>query len=291
MSNQKITIYQAYQDMKNIFISNNINTAQLDARLLLQHATNTTREDFILKAEQTIKQNHYDLLQSYIKRRISGEPISRIIGSREFYGLEFKISPNTLDPRPDTETLINTVLKHTKKHTNNYKILDLGTGSGCIILTLLSQLKNSHGTAIDISEKAIETAKDNAKKLKFDKRCQFITANWQNKEIIQNIGIFDIIVSNPPYIPSKNIKSLSKEVRNFDPIKALNGGNDGLDCYRELANIIPTILSTTGFCVFEIGYNQSDGVTSILQNSGFAQLSVEKDLAGHNRCIFATKLQ
>ena len=286
-----MNIITIYNNTKKQLKNSNIDSFELDARILIENATGIAREDFILSAHTEIPAIKLKIIHNFIKRRIAGEPVSRIIGKREFYGLEFKISSETLDPRPDTETIITSIIDNISNRDKKYEILDLGTGSGCILLTLLSEFKNSIGTGIDISKDAINTANINAKNLGLEKRAKFINISWNDKNFKKNLSNYDIIVSNPPYIPSQDIASLKTEVKDFDPIVALDGGNDGLDCYRDLANIAPNLLKKDALLAVEIGYTQANSVCRIFEEANFSIKSVKKDLSGHNRCILATKKQ
>ncbi len=287
-----ITISSIYQEIKHCFMLADIDNPELDARLLLQHTTKICREDFILKADNIIPIEQYNILQSYKKRRLLGEPVSRIIGKREFYGSDFLLSPETLDPRPDTEVIIEAIIKHVNSKPDllkNCRIIDLGTGTGCIVLTLLKLLPHATAIAIDINSNAIKTAQKNAENLELVDRIEFICTSWTEENFKNNFSSFDIVVSNPPYIPHADIAELAVEVKNFDPMKALDGGLDGLDCYRSIINILPDLLSPSGICFFEIGYNQAKDVMTLLEEKKFSEIIIEKDFAGLDRCISAEK--
>lgn len=221
-------------------------------------------------------------IQEWLKRRVAGEPLSRIRGYREFWSLPFQINEHTLDPRPDTEVLIEGILKWVgDRKTAPWSILDLGTGSGCILISLLHELPNAKGLGVDINEQALSIALHNATLNGVRERARFCKSNWT-----QNlIGTFDIIVSNPPYIPLPHKESLGKEVVSFDPHAALFGGEDGLTCYRILAQEIKPFLTLQGLAVFEIGAGQEADVTSIFQRAGFRVLFTLPDLAGIERAI------
>ncbi len=281
-----MNIVKKYNLLKKILKQRDIENFALDARILIQYVLKISREDFILKANKQISSADLDILDKLAQRRLQGEPVSKIIGKREFYGLEFQISSETLDPRPDTEILVSTILNNIDFKNDKYEILDLGTGSGCILLSLLHELPNSEGTGIDISKGAIKMAKKNAINLNLSNRLNLINTGWQDFSVQKR---YDIIVSNPPYIPTQDIASLSKEVKNFDPNTALDGGVDGLNCYHDLARIIPSFLKEDGMVAIEIGYSQANDVCDIFKRYNFLVKSIEKDLAGYNRCILLEK--
>ena len=283
------TLLETYQKTKKTFQDCGIDTPDLDARILVLHATGLKREDLIMHGDFSVTDEQAQNIQDFEARRLSGEPVSRILGHREFYGMDFQLSEQTLDPRPDTEILVETVLNNIKEVDKNIRILDLGTGTGCIVLSLLASLPNATAVAVDISEDAVVTAKKNAEELGLLERCDIRVLDWKEQDVVKELGQFDILVSNPPYIRTLDIETLSLEVKGFDPYAALDGGTDGLDCYREIADILPDLLKEDGICAVEIGWDQAEDVKKILHDAGFTQQIVEKDLAGHDRCIFSTK--
>ncbi len=282
-----------HRELTRKLLENGNETASLDARLLICAACEIRYEQFVAYPEQTITQDQAILLNSYIKKRLSGEPISRIFGAREFWSHSFALNNDTLDPRPDTETLISFVLELLEKRSHKkerLRILDLGTGSGCVILSLLSELKSATGVGIDISFNALSAAKENAKSLGLLDRVNFIQGNW-----LEGLaGSFDIIVSNPPYIPTDDIDKLMPEVRCYDPALALDGGPDGLDAYRIIINKIQEYFCNNALIVFEIGAGQEIDVKNLLMSYNthktFSNISYKCDLKGVVRCI-ATELK
>lgn len=220
-------------------------------------------------------------IHDFLYRRKQGEPVSKIIAKRGFWALDFYVTKDVLDPRADTETLIEAVLKHFPDKTQSYKILDVGTGSGCIIASLLYEYKKAKGVAVDISEKALEVAKKNLQgfDVEFFKRDLFETS------FLNDIGVVDIIVSNPPYIKTKDIDALENNVRLYDPILALDGGEDGLNAYRALAQNLKSSLKKGTVIFFEIGQNQDEDVKKIMQTAGYSFLNQYKDLAGIVRVL------
>ena len=235
----------------------NIDTAVFDCKLLLSYVLGIDYKDLYLYFSEEFDKEY--LLSVLIQRRLNNEPISKIINRKSFWDYDFYVNGNVLDPRPDTENLIELVLSvyNTNKKLH---ILDMGTGSGCLILTLLKLFKNATGVAVDISEKALEVAKFNAKNLGVE-NINFVLSNW-NDNVAEK---FDIIVSNPPYIETEEIQKLDKDVKNFDPMLALDGGINGLKCYEYIAqNIIKNCKNNTKI-FFEVGHNQAKIVTDIFE--------------------------
>jgi len=204
------------------------------------------------------------LLDDFIKRRQTGEPVAKIIGSKGFWNLELKVSKDTLDPRPDSETIISAVLENYPDKTEPLRILDLGTGSGCLLLALLNEYKNATGVGMDASMPALQIAQQNIDKYA-PTRAKLICRSWDMISWWRDLGGFDVIVCNPPYIPTNDIKRLDKDVKDFDPFQALDGGFDGLDEYRALATSVPEVLKQHGMVFFEIGQGQYADVTDIMQ--------------------------
>jgi release factor glutamine methyltransferase len=259
--------------------------AVLEARVLLCHVLACTRSDLISEPDRKVSSDQQAQFKDMIERRSRGEPIAKIIGEKEFWGLPFKVTADTLDPRPDTETLIEAVLEYVDKGSASSNILDLGTGTGCILLTLLHELKNSKGVGVDISPAALQVAQENAKRLGLENQATFIQSDWGEKVE----GLFDLIVSNPPYITEADFENLAPDVRNFDPKLALNGGVDGLDCYRKIAPIIDKYLAKNGFFAIEFGINQERQVERILRENNLTVLEIRKDLAGIFRTILGRR--
>ena len=221
-----------------------------------------------------------------LERRLNNEPLDKIIGKREFYKYEFKVNSYVLTPRPDTEILVESALEIINKNSAS-TILDLGTGSGCIVLSILKDCPNTKALAIDISKEALEIAKKNAISLEVDDRVEFLQGSWSDIDFATKK--YDIIVSNPPYIPTKEIDTLTKEVKEYDPLLALDGGADGLECYRQIAKISYNLLKKDGYILLEVGYNQADIVNEIFKFNNFTPYKIIKDLSGINRCIILKK--
>jgi release factor glutamine methyltransferase len=217
---------------------------------------------------------------SLVERRCKFEPVSRILGNREFYGRSFRVTPDVLDPRADTETLIGAALV-LAKGKGPLRILDLGTGSGAIVVTLLAELPGATAVASDLSALALQVAKGNAEALGVADRASVVQANWFDGVD----GQFDLIVSNPPYIPLGDIAGLAPDVRDFDPPKALDGGPDGLEAYRRISSGAGAHLAPKGHVILEIGAGQENAVNDLFSGQGFNRESLHFDLAGHVRCL------
>jgi release factor glutamine methyltransferase len=259
-------------------------TAALDARLLFQAASGLRHEDIVAEPDSGVPPDVAARFSVFIQRRCRFEPVSRILGTREFYGRSFQVTPEVLDPRADTETLIEAVLGLAKGR-GQLRILDLGTGSGAIAVTLLAELPGATAVATDLSAAALAVAKANAEALGVGGRASFVHANW-----FAGIGgTFDLIVSNPPYIPFGNIAGLAPDVRDFDPQRALDGGPDGLEAYRRLANGVGGHLAPKGHVILEIGAGQENAVNELFRGQGFAHESRHFDLSGHVRCLVFTR--
>ena len=256
-------------------------TASLDARFLVAHALNCDARDFALLDENPIAEDEITKAVGLAERRAAGEPVGRIIGEREFWGLPLRLSLETLEPRPDTETVVSTALAaFAERRDEGLTILDLGTGTGAILLALLSELPQSRGVGVDRAIGAAETAQCNAWRLGLAERAAFLVGNWT--EAVR--GDFDIIVSNPPYIRSQEIDSLPLEVRGFDPHIALDGGMDGLNAYRAIIPDLERIVKSDGRVFFEVGAGQADMVAKLAAGHGFTAMK-HCDLAAKERVV------
>ena len=273
------TIKQASQLLKN----QNIISHELDAQVILSDIMGVTKDFFIANSHINISKSTIKKFNHAIKRRINREPVAYIIGKKEFWSQDFVVNRATLVPRPETELLIYKVVNFFKNKKIN--ILDIGTGSGCILLSILKELPLSRGTGIDISAKAIKTAKANAKKFNLSNRSKFRIFDLKKYKT----GKHDLIISNPPYIPSREIKNLSKDIINYEPRVALNGGIDGLDLIRKIINISNCLLKKNGLLVIEIGFSQYRKVSAIMRKYGYREISKEYDFNRNVRCIISTK--
>ena len=252
-----------------------------DARILLGHSLNKPNERFYGKEEEVIQSEHLNDFSAKILRRCKREPVSKILGLKEFWNLELQVSPYVLDPRPDSETLIEAAIKQFPDKNRILNILDLGTGSGCLLLAALQEWPQSYGLGIDIDSRCIEIAKKNARRNDLNNRVRFQTANWASNLDEK----FDIILCNPPYIPTNKIAKLNEEVRLYEPTIALNGGQTGLDCYVELAAQFSNLLSADGLIFLEIGFGQKKQILDIMRSNSLKLIKIEKDLAQIDRCL------
>ena len=257
-------------------------TPELDARLMVRGATGASEIEMIREPGAFISPEEEVLLAGYEKRRLAGEPVSRILGRREFWGLDFAVTPAVLDPRADSETLVAAALD-LLRGVAGPRILDLGTGTGCLLLAVLSERPDAQGLGVDISGAALDVARANAAALGLAARAGFVMADWTAGVD----GVFDLVLSNPPYIVSTGIAALDAGVRDHDPRLALDGGADGLDAYRALARALPPVLAPRGHAVVELGFGQADAVTALFEAAGLCVAHVVSDLGGVPRALVA----
>ena len=260
----------------------NIKSHILDSELLLSKTLNKSREEILVNLDRKLKKCNILKFKKYLVRRSKNEPMAYILGEKEFWSKKFNVNRDTLIPRPETELLVEKLSLILKEKKNS--ILDIGTGSGCIILSLLSSMKQSTGTGIDISRKAILTAKKNAIKHKLTKRVKFFIRSFEDVFAVK----FDLIVSNPPYIERKKIKNLSDDIKKYEPIMALDGGNDGLDLIKKVIYKARDILKVDGILALEIGNGQDRKVSKILIDNNFRIKDFIKDYKNNIRCIIAS---
>ena len=267
-----------------------IENPNLDCRLLLSKTLNSS-QTLYNHQKIYISQNEIKKFKNFINQRLRGRPVSRIINRRSFWKKEFELNEATLDPRCDTETLIETVIENFSDKFQSLKILDLGSGSGCLGLSLLDEYSYSIVSFVDKSKKSLEIVKRNSQNFSLLERSKFINLNWKDRDwdkklmTIENNIKFDIVISNPPYIPTDEIKKLKKEVKEHDPIVALNGGKDGLEAYRSILFKLINIIKPNGKIFFEIGKGQKNLVTSIAINNGFVPKAYRRDLSGVTRVL------
>ncbi len=262
-----------------------IDTPRLDARILVAAAIDATPGDVFLHPDRAFAPDAAHRLEELLARRADREPVSRILGRREFWSLEFALSPDTLDPRPDSETLIEAALAALPARAQPLRILDLGTGTGCLLLALLSELPRATGLGIDISSGACTSARENAARLGFAPRAEFRQGSWE----AAGGARFNLIVTNPPYIRTGDMAGLAPEVARYDPETALAAGPDGLDAYRAIAPVIAAVLAPGGAAFVEIGDGQATEVTAIFSRAGLRVPDVKPDLAGRLRCLVAAR--
>jgi release factor glutamine methyltransferase len=278
------TIETARRALTARFQNANVDSAELDARSLIGSVLGLDLTGLIAAAARILDRDEAECLESLARRRIAGEPVARILGLKEFWGLPLRLSPAALVPRPDTETVVEAaleILRAESRRDSPLRIADLGTGSGAILLALLSELPDAFGVGTDISVQALRTARDNARQLGFLARTGFVACDYA----AALSGPFDLIASNPPYIRSAQIASLDAEVRDHDPHRALDGGFDGLDAYRLIARQASRLLAPGGALVMEIGHGQSGDVQELLTAAGLAPGPPKADLAGIRRVV------
>lgn len=285
-----ITLGDAVRETQRQLKAAGIEEAGREARLIVASVCGMPTSEIIVRPERPLGVDEQQRLAAMVARRCAREPISRIVGEREFYGRRFKLSEATLDPRPDSETLIDAVLGLVsgEQAGRPIRVLDIGTGTGCLLLTLLAELPNATGLGTDISAEALTTAAANAEALGLAAR-----ASFARHDVLEGVnGPFDLVISNPPYIETGVIAGLDPEVRRFDPMAALDGGPDGLAIYRRIAGDLGRVL--TGWVVLEVGAGQADAVASVFQQAFVktrqAELRRYDDLGGHTRCV-AIRLQ
>ncbi len=258
-----------------------IKTSLLDSRMLLQEVLNINYEELLVSASRLVTEEENNKFEEYLSRRLKREPIAKILQKKDFWKYRFKTTFDTLDPRPETETLIEAVLAEYKDKNRELKILDLGTGTGCIILSLLKEFPNAKGVGVDISMEALKIASENADYLGITKRINFVKGDWLN-------GInekFDLIVSNPPYIKAKQIDYLADEVRLYDPYVSLDGGDSGIEAYKKIVEHITTVMDKHAKVFFEIGKWQEEEVSKLIKENNLEVSEVKKDLLGIPRVI------
>ncbi|WP_010246521.1 peptide chain release factor N(5)-glutamine methyltransferase [Acetivibrio cellulolyticus] len=281
---KKVILKQAFTEGSKMLKLSNIEAPVVTAGAILCHVLGCDKAYLYSHDDYILNNSQFNSFLEAIKRRINGEPLQYITGSQEFMSLDFIVSPDVLIPRQDTEILVESVIQFASGK-GNIDILDVGTGSGCIAISLAYFIKNSRVTAVDISKGALEMARKNAQKCGVEDRITFIESN-----LFDNVtsGDFDIIVSNPPYIPVQDIETLEKQVKDFEPRSALDGGCDGLDFYRRITKDSIRYLKPNGLLAFEVGYDQSQEVLKIMKDS-FDNLKIERDLAGIERVVMGIR--
>lgn len=256
-----------------------IQEAALDARLLLEEVCRTDRNTLLVHGDRAVTEEEETQFRIFIERRSTHEPLQQITGWQEFMGLRFSVTEDVLVPRQDTETLVEEVMRYLR---DGMEILDVCTGSGCILLSLLWYSNGCRGVGCDISEKALAVAGQNAKELG-------ISAQFIQSDLFESIeGRFEYIVSNPPYIRKDMIPTLMEEVRDHEPLIALDGGEDGLDFYRKITREATEHLYSGGMLFFEIGYDQGEAVKLLMEEEGYEEVTVSQDLAGLDRVVYGT---
>lgn len=273
------TIAAAIAAARARLVTADVPDAATDARLLMQRVLACDHAGLILAGERSLTDAERAAFEALLSRRLAHEPVSKILGEREFFGRLFHVTADVLDPRADTETLIEVALEKPAR-----RVLDLGSGSGALIVTLLAEWPEATGVAVDLSEKALAVTAENARRLGVAERLALLQGEW----FAPVAGQFDLIVSNPPYIPTAEIAGLEPDVREHDPLLALDGGADGLSCYRAIAGAAAPHLAPEGRIIVEIGAGQGPDVARIFAAVGFRQAAERRDLGGHVRALLFT---
>lgn len=275
-----MTLRESFALGKDLLKQNHIKEYDTDAWLLLENASQCTRNDLYVRGECSLTEEQECLYKKYLEMRLQRIPVQQILGVQCFCGLEFRVTEDVLCPRQDTEVLVEEALKRIAPGS---EILDLCTGSGCILLSLLHFTKGCRGTGADLSEKALAVAEENARKLG-------LSGTFVHSDLFAKIeGMYDVIVSNPPYIATKEIETLEPEVRDREPRMALDGKEDGLYFYRRIVDEADTYLKPDGWLMFEIGYDQGTAVSEMMKAAGYGEVKVIKDLAGLDRVVLGKK--
>lgn len=267
-----------------------IDTPALDARLLISAATGLDETQMARQPERAVSAEEAATLADFVSQRCDRRPVSKILGARAFWHHTFIVSDDVLDPRPDSEILIEAVLARLPDSFAG-RLIDLGTGSGCLLLSLLAERSQATGLGIDISREALGVAEANARHLGLEARVEFRHGDWLQDVTVTTPSLFpaDMIIANPPYITTQEMSELAPEVARFDPTLALHGGADGLDPYRAILADAPPLLADQGWLIFEIGYTQGAAVKQMMQAHGFDQCAVMQDLAAHDRIVVGKK--
>jgi release factor glutamine methyltransferase len=281
-----VSVSEALQHVAQSFRAGSVEEAEADARVLIGHALHLDRARLIAQSDRILEAREVTVISALAARRLRREPVSRIVGQKEFWSLPISVTPDVLVPRPETETVVEAALDFVMRsglRLEKLGVLDLGTGSGALLLALLKELPNAIGTGTDVSPAALEVARANAARCRLDSRCNFVVC-----DIATGVeGPFDLIVSNPPYIAHDEIATLAPEVRDYDPEVALDGGRDGLDAYRSIAGDAKRILAPGGRLFVELGAGQDEQVRALFTKAGLIPGMPRKDLAGIPRVLGA----
>ena len=279
-----MNISEAIKKGDKILKKNGIKTYKLDCEILMSQVFKKNRTDLILNSRTKLSDKQITIFNDLIEQRSKKKPVAYLVGKKEFWKYEFEVTKDVLIPRPDTEILIEQTLKITNLKSR-LEILDIGIGSGCILLTLLKERKSYHGTGIDISKKTLDICRVNAKKLNLFNRIRLFKSDVDNF----SFGKYDLIISNPPYIKKFDLKYLEKDIYDYEPKSALDGGLDGLLQIKKVIINSSKLIKKNGILILEIAFNQTDRVKKILKDNGYFIRDVVKDLAKNNRCIISIK--
>ena len=280
-----MNIQSAINEGESILKDKSIPTAKLDAEILMAKSIEKDRKYIILNNNQNLKEENLRYFKDLINERSKKKPVAYLTNKKFFWNSEFFVTLDTLIPRPDTELIIEQILKITK-HKNKLNILDVGVGSGCILLSILKEKKNFYGTGIDVSKNCLNISKINAVNLEVNSRVRFFKSNVDKF----NLGKYDLVVSNPPYINKHDLKYLERDVVNFEPRLALDGGLDGLSEIRKVIKKSSELIKKNGKFILEIGFDQKNKVINLLKQKGFYINSTLRDFANNDRCIICTKI-
>ena len=280
-----MNIHSAIIEGAKLLKSKNILSANIDSEILMAKAIKKDKNYILINLKEKVNNQNLKIFKKLIKERLCGKPIAYLINKKSFWNSDFFVTNDTLIPRPDTELLIECILNYTK-NKNKLNILDIGIGSGCILLSILREKKNFYGTGIDISKNTLNICKINAANLNVAKRLKLFKTNVDKF----TLGKYDLIVSNPPYINKNRIKYLEMDVAKYEPLMALDGGLDGLSEIRKVINKSSELIKKNGKFILEIGFDQKNRVTNLLKRKGFYINSIKKDLANNDRCFVCTKI-
>ena len=280
-----MNIEKALNIANDILKNNFSNSYQLDSELLMSKIFEKDRKFVILNSNKKLSEEKFEQFNNLVKKRSTGEPIAYLLNKKDFWKYEFYVDKGILIPRPDSELIIEQILGLTK-HKKNLRVLDIGVGSGCLLLSVLKEKKNFHGVGIDISKKCIDISNINASNLDISKRVKFFKSDIDNFRF----GKYDLIISNPPYIKKLDFDNLKKDVINFEPKLALYGGLDGTSEIRKVIKKSSELIKKNGKFILEIAYDQKNKVIKLLRDKGFYINKVLKDLANNDRCIVSTKI-
>lgn len=275
------TIGDALATARSRLLAAGIEDGAVDARLLVEAATGLDRGGCLVARDRRLRAAEAARLDQMLARRLNREPVARILGRREFWSLDFALGPDTLDPRPDSETLVAAALDHLPDPAGRYRLLDLGTGTGCLLLAVLAERPNAWGVGIDLAEGAVRVARANARSHGLDDRSCFLAGHWADAVEAR----FDAVVCNPPYVRDRERAALMPEVRDHDPARALFAGADGLDAYRALAGRVGPLLARNGIAALEVGAGQAGAVSALMAARGLETVETRPDLALNDRIL------
>lgn len=279
-----MTLGEALRTTERTLMEAGIESAAVDARILVAHAARVPRARLVLEPERPLSDDAALRASCYAARRVKHEPVALITRHRGFWTLELQVNRSTLVPRPDSETLVQAALDHCSDKNGAYRVLDLGTGTGCLLLAFLAERPNATGLGVDLSARAVKLARANARSAGLDTRAEFAVGDWgQGTE-----GRFDLILTNPPYVRDGEWAGLEEDVRLYEPKSALLAGADGLDAYRALIGDVARLLAADGIFLGEVGQGQAGAVATLLERSGLAVVDVRRDIGGIERCVSAT---